>query len=151
MEKSNRNVPERHGKKGEKDEEEFILARVKQGAIPLMIAHEVKRTTGGIICHLREMACRFLDSGKTMEEVCELTGLPLTDIQDTLKRKELTKQMRELSPKREPATRPFFLNKTEETELDVLRDIRSLLQQLVKQQAPSEVSIPTLQNHVIRL
>ena len=143
-----KNIPERHGKKWEKDEDEFILTRIKQGAIPFTIAKEVKRTTGGIVSHLRQMACQMIDNGKSMEEVVELTGLPVFDIQDAVKRRELAKQMKEVSPKRESPIRPFFLSKTEETELDVLRDIRSLLQQLVTKQ---QVDIPTIENVVIKL
>lgn len=126
-----KNTPERHGQKWEKDEEDFVLARIKQGAIPMVIAKEVKRTTGGIVSHLRQMACSWIDSGTSIEEAAEKTGLPVFDIQDSLKRRELAKQMKELSPKKQASIRPFFLNKTEETELDILRDIRSLLQQLV--------------------
>jgi hypothetical protein len=48
-------TPERHGKKWEKDEEDFVLARINQGAMPIVIAKEVKRTTGGIVSHLRQM------------------------------------------------------------------------------------------------
>lgn len=150
MEKSTQNnMPERHGKKWEKDEEDFILARIKQGAIPMVIAKEVKRTTGGIVSHLRQMACNWVDSGKPIEDVSVLTGLPVSDIQDAMSRRELAKQMKELSPKRESSIRPFFLSKSEETELDVLRDIRSLLQQLVSKQ--QEVDVPTLEKVVIKL
>jgi hypothetical protein len=124
--------PERHGKKWEKDEEEFVLARIGQGALPMTIAREVKRTTGGIISHLREIACRWICDGKPIEEASTLTGLPVDDIQDALKRRELAKQMKELSKRKETPIRPFFLSKSEETELDVLRDIRSLLEELVK-------------------
>lgn len=148
MEKST-NTPERHGKKWEKDEEDFILARIKQGAIPMVIAKEVKRTTGGIVSHLRQMACNWVDSGKPIEEASILTGLPVFDIQDAMKRRDLAKQMKELSPKRQSPIRPFFLNKSEETELDILRDIRSLLQQLVNKQ--QQVDVPTLENVVIKL
>lgn len=148
MEKS-KQTPERHGKKWEKDEEDFILARINQGAIPMVIAKEVKRTTGGIVSHLRQMACNWVDSGKPIEEASVLTGLPVFDIQDAMKRRDLAKQMKELSPKRQSPIRPFFLSKSEETELDVLRDIRSLLQQLVNKQ--QQVDVPTLENVVIKL
>lgn len=152
MEKSKQNTPERHGQKWEKDEEDFILARIKQGALPMIIANEVKRTTGGIVCHLKQMACNWIESGKPIEEVSILTGLPLSEIQNEIKRRDLAKQMKELSfPKMESPIRPFFLNKTEETELDVLRDIRSLLQQLVNKESVSQVTIPTVENPIIKL
>lgn len=134
MEKST-NLPERHGKKWEKDEEEFILSRIKQGAIPTVIANEVKRTTGAIVSHLRLMACNWIDAGTTIEEAAERTRLTIYDIQDAMKRRELAKEMKELSRKQEAPVRSFFLQKTEETELDVLRDIRSLLQQIVNNNA----------------
>ena len=123
--------PERHGKKWEKDEEDYILGRIKHGAIPPVIANEVKRTTGGIVSHLRHMACNWIESGTSIEEAAQKTRLSVCDIQDALKRRELGKEMKELARKQEAPVRSFFLQKPEETELDVLRDIRSLLQQLV--------------------
>lgn len=140
--------PERHGKKWEKDEEDYILGRIKQGAIPPVIANEVKRTTGAIVSHLRHMACDWIDSGISIEEAAQKTKLSLYDIQDALKRRELEKEMKELSRKQEAPVRSFFLHKPEETELDVLRDIRSLLQQLVNK---SEVTIPTIESSIIKL
>ena len=133
-----RNTPERHGKKWEKDEEDYILSRIQQRAYPVTIAKEVKRTTGGVISHLRQMACNWVSEGKPIEEVSVITGLTVGDIQDSMKRRELAKQMKELTPKRDSPSRPFFLSKTEETELEVLRDIRSLLQQLVKNTTPTQ-------------
>lgn len=115
MEKST-NQPERHGKKWEKDEEDFVLARIKHGAIPLVIANEVKRTTGAIVSHLRHMACNWIESGTSIEEAAQRTRLSVCDIQDALDRREVAKQK----------VRP---SKPKETELDILRDIRSLLQQ----------------------
>jgi hypothetical protein len=73
------------------------------------------------------------------------------DIQDALKCRELAKQMKEDSPKKQSSIRPFFLNKTEETELDVLRDIRNLLQQLVDKPSSSDVRIPTIEDVIIKL
>ena len=108
--------PERHGKKWEKDEEDYILGRIKHGAIPPVIANEVKRTTGAIVSHLRHMACNWIESGTSIEEAAERTRLSVWDIQDALERRGVAKQKKET-----PVTR--------ETELDVLRDIRSLLQQ----------------------
>lgn len=133
-----RNTPERHGKKWEKDEEDYILSRIQQRAYPSTIAREVKRTTGGVVSHLRQMACNWVGEGKPIEEVSTITGLPVEDIQDAIKRKELARQMKELAPKKESPIRPFFLSKTEETELDVLRDIRGLLEQLVKNTTPNQ-------------
>jgi hypothetical protein len=134
MEQTKKNQPERTGKRWENDEEEYILSRVKEGALPYIIAKEVQRTTGGVVSHLREMACEFIENGKPIEEVCTITGLPLFEIEDALKRREFAKQLK-LEKRAEPIqkqTRPFFLNKTQETEIDILRDIRDLLQQLVK-------------------
>ena len=79
----------------------------------MVIAEEVKRTTGGIVSHLRQMACNWIDSGTSIEEASQRTRLSVWDIQNELSRREVAKQKA----------------KPKETELDVLRDIRSLLQQ----------------------
>lgn len=108
--------PERHGKKWEKDEEDFVIARINQGAMPMVIANEVKRTTGGIVSHLKHMACNWIDAGTSIEEASQKTRLSIRDIQDALERRGVAKQKKDITV-------------TRETELDILRDIRSLLQQ----------------------
>lgn len=123
MEKITDNKPERHGQKWEKDEEDFILGRLKQGATPMVIAKEVKRTTGGVVSHLRHMACSWVDSGISIEEAADRSGLPISDIQGALQRRGVAKQNKQANVRS-----PTF-NKPKETELDILRDIRSLLQQ----------------------
>lgn len=137
----NMEKPERHGKKWEKDEEDYILGRIKQGAIPPVIANEVKRTLGAIVSHLRHMACDWIESGTSIEEAVQKTRLSVCEIQDALKRRELEKEMKELSRKQEASVRSFFLQKPAETELDVLRDIRSLLQQLVSKSETGVINL----------
>lgn len=122
MEKST-NTPERHGKKWESNEENFVLRRVKQGATPQVIATELKRTVGGIISHLRQMACIMINSGKTLEEASLLTGLPELDIEDAMKRRDAAKQYKESRTKNETSVRPAPLVTKESYSRDYLKTL----------------------------
>jgi hypothetical protein len=87
------------------------------------------------------MACDWIESGTSIEEAVQKTRLSVCEIQDALKRRELEKEMKELSRKQEASVRSFFLQKPAETELDVLRDIRSLLQQLVSKSETGVINL----------
>ncbi len=135
-----RAVPERHGKKWEDDETAYILNRVQRGANYITIAGEVKRTPSSVGQQIKKVACRMIDEGKTKEEVSEATRLTVGDIDDALRMRELSDEMRrirETRPAPPPPPRPihpFFLARPDdkkETEIELLTQIRNLLQQLV--------------------
>ena len=125
-------VPERHGKRWEKDEDEYILKRVKEGALPSTIANEVKRSTGSIIGELKKIAYEQVKLGESIEIVAERTGLMVDDINEYIEHRDMAEKIKK-TPKepKPPQSRPFFLNKPEETMLDVLKDIRELLRELL--------------------
>jgi hypothetical protein len=133
---SKKEQPERHGKRWEEDEIQYILGRVKQGAWPIQIASEVKRTTGGIVSRLKCIAHDKIKEGMSMEDAATLTGLSINEIDEFIKKRELVAQIREEQKNRpvEPIPkplRPFFLARPEETLLDVAIEIRDLLRQIV--------------------
>ncbi len=116
-------LPDRHGKKWEKNEEDYILRRVSEGAEPGTIGTEVHRTIGGIVCHLREIACRWVNAGTPVEEVSLRTGLPVSDIQDAVKRCRQPKKKETDSSSSEP---PAVTMETKETiSRDYLRTERA--------------------------
>jgi|694.fasta_scaffold134974_5 hypothetical protein len=125
-------VPERHGKRWEDDEDEYILKRIKEGALPSTIANEVKRSTGSIIRELKKLAYEQVKSGESIEIVAERTGLMVDDINEYIEHRDMAEKIKK-TPKepKPPQSRPFFLNKPEETMIDVLKDIRELLRELL--------------------
>jgi hypothetical protein len=138
MASPSKTTPERHGKRWEDDEVQYVLARVKQGKWPAQIAVEVKRTTGGIVSRLKEIAYDSVkNKGMTVDAASELTGLAAEQINDHIKQKDLVEALKE-EKKARPAEpkqqllRPFFLGKQEETVLEVVIEIRDLLRELVK-------------------
>jgi hypothetical protein len=130
------NAPERHCKKWEDDEVQYVLGRVKQNIHPGRIAEEVKRTPGAIVAQLKKIACDSVERGMSLEDAAELTKLPIEIIEDSIQRRKFAEQIKEErknhppEPKQAPL-RPFFLNK-QETEMDILIEIRELLRELVK-------------------
>jgi hypothetical protein len=145
MTEKTRTLPERHGKRWEDDETQYVLGRVKQGAWHAQIASEVKRTTGGIVSHLKCVAHEGIQGGKSIDEMATLTGLTIDQIDEFIKKRELVAQIREERksnppPPLEKPIRPFFLNRPEETLLDVAIEIRDLLRQLVN----PPVVVPTI-------
>ncbi len=135
------NAPERHCKKWEDDEVQYVLGRTKQGVLPARIADEVKRTTGAIVSRLKEVACDSVDKGMTLEDAAELTRLPIDVIEDSIQRRKIAEQIKEERKNHPPepkqtTLRPFFLNK-QETEMDILIEIRELLRELVKSKQTS--------------
>jgi hypothetical protein len=138
------NLPERAGKKWEPEEEVYVLKRISQGANHITIAAECQRKVGGISAHIREMACRFVKSGKSIEEVSRITGLLESDIEEALKLREKSAQIKlerakEPSPKLKQTFLPFLVEPRKTTESDtvaLLTEIRDLLKELVKNTSP---------------
>lgn len=145
MAEKTRTLPERHGKRWEEDEIQYVLGRIKQGKWPIQIATEVKRTPGGIVSRLKEIAYERVKGGMTLEEASSLTSLTVDQIEEHIKKTDLAEQIREerktrpAQPKQMPL-RPFFLGKPDETILDVVVEIRDLLRQLVNSQT---IQVPT--------
>lgn len=136
-------LPERVGKKWEPEEEMYVLKRISQGANYTTIASECQRTIGGISSHLREIACRFIKDGKSMEEVVRITGLLETEITDSIairERSEKLKLEKQSRPKEEiPKLKQTFLpfpvepqNTSNPEFMTILVEIRDLLKQLVE-------------------
>ncbi len=150
---SKRQEPERHGKRWEEDEIQYVLGRVKQGAWAVQIASEVKRAAGGIVSRLKCIAHDKITEGMSMEDAAILTGLTVTEIDEFIKQRELVAQIREerkkhpVEPIQKPL-RPFFLAKPEETLLDVAIEIRDLLRQLVNPPVAVPTSQPQRRNSV---
>lgn len=148
MTEKTRTLPERHGKRWEDDETQYVLGRIKQGAWPAQIASEVKRTTGGIVSRLREIACDSVKNGMSLEDASVLTSLMVDQIEQAIKRRELACEFKEKRKNvqvelKQTTLRPFFLNKPEESVLDVVVEIRDLLRQLVQNQQPQHVNVST--------
>ena len=146
-------LPERHGKRWEEDEVQYILGRVKHGIYPAQIAVEVKRTPGGVTSRLKEIAYdEIKHKSMSIEDASALTGITADSINDYIKKRDLTEELKEDKKNRPPelkqqSLRPFFLNKPEESVIDVLVEIRDLLRQVVRhtqvQSIPDPISTPT--------
>lgn len=137
MSDKTRVLPERHGKRWEEDEVKYILGRIAQGKWPTQIATEVKRTAGGVVSRLRDVAYDSVKQGKTLEEASQLTSLTPEQIDEHIRKRDLTVQIQEERKTRPPEPkqlplRPFFLDKKEETVLDVVLEIRDLLRELLE-------------------
>ena len=126
--------PERHGQSWTDDEEKYVLTRVSKNTPLYTIADEVKRTSGGVYSHLKEVAYRNIKNGMLLEEASTLTSVPVSEIQDFITKKDLilkSKQERGLIQKK----LQFPLEKKEEeTLLSVAIEIRDLLKQLLNKQ-----------------
>jgi hypothetical protein len=122
--------PERHGKPWKKDEEEFVLKKIKEKTPIWRIAEDIKRTTTGVYSHLKEIAIKNIDSGMTLEEASEFTSVTIPDIQDYITRKEINKKIK--TEKGLVQQQLKFPLEKEETLLSVVVEIRDLLRQLLE-------------------
>ena len=136
MSKSNE-LPERHGMKWEEREVSYLLEQVKRGILPSVIAKEVKRTTGGIVSRLKEIACDAVKNGTTKENAATMTGLTIDTIEDTMKKRDFAEQLKEERknnppPPKQQKIQTFFPKQKEESLLDVAIEIRELLRDISK-------------------
>jgi hypothetical protein len=76
-----KSTPERHNKPWKEEEESAILGMIQVGKSYDEISTQQKRTSGAIKSKLRDLACRFVYEGKTIEEASRLTRVPLDDIE----------------------------------------------------------------------
>lgn len=132
--------PERHGKRWEDEEVEYILNRVQRNANYITIATEIKRTPSSVRSQIRRIACDMIDRGKTVDEVSAITRLTAAEIDEALKLRELALEMKKVKESRPPPPpppkpiHPFFLARPEEKKdgmIELLVEIRDLLRQLV--------------------
>jgi len=122
--------PERHGQPWKETEEKFVLEKIREKVPVWKIADDVKRTPTGVYSHLKEIASRNIDSGMTLEEASELTGVTIIDIQEHMSRKELSQKIR--SEKGLVQQELKFPIQKEETLLSVAIEIRDLLKELIE-------------------
>jgi hypothetical protein len=122
-----RTLPERHGKKWDDSELQYVLESVKKGNKPQHIATEIKRTPGSIISRLKQVAYNSIQNGMSLEDASKLTGITPNEITDFIQRREFAETM-----KKDRVPEPFVPEKPEETLLDVVKEIRDLLKQLIK-------------------
>ena len=123
--------PERHGKKWDKPEEDYILRRVSQNVSFETISKEVQRTVGGVYSHLKEIAYRLVkDENMLLEQASDITKVTILDIQDYIAKKDYVRKIKEekniFSPIQQDST------EKEETLLSVAIEIRDLLKELLK-------------------
>ena len=122
-----RTLPERHGKKWDNTEVQYVLECVKKGSKPHQIASEIKRTSGSVISRLKQVAHDSIQNGMSLEDASKLTGITPNEITEFIKRREFAETI-----KKDRVPEPFVPEKPEETLLDVAKEIRDLLKQLVK-------------------
>ena len=96
--------PQRHGRSWDTHEEIFVLNQISYGKSPPQIAKMLNRSQGAIYARLGKIACSLVRSGKTIEQASDCTTVPISELRRMLDM---------------------------ETELDVLKDIRNLLREIV--------------------
>ena len=123
-----RTLPERHGKKWDNSEVQYVLESVKKGSKPQQIATEIKRTPGSVIARLKQVAYNSIQNGMSLGDASKLTGITPNEITEFIQRREFAETI-----KKDRVPEPIVPEKPEETLLDVAKEIRDLLKQLVKQ------------------
>ena len=73
-------MPENHGKPWSRSSENLLLRKISEEESIENISNYFKRTEGGIKARLRELACRFVEDGKTIEEASTYTKISVEDI-----------------------------------------------------------------------
>ena len=114
-------IPENRGKPWSNADESLLLKKISDEETIENISVYFKRTKGGIKSRLRELACRFVDDGKTIEQASEYTTIPVEEIEKSIKlRANSSKELVVQNIKKE------------ETLLSVVIEIRDLLKELLK-------------------
>ena len=127
---SKEDLPRNTGKAWEDTEVGQLLQEIHKKVSLEEIAKIHERTLGGIRSRLRVVACDYYDEGRSLEEIQKFTGLDITTIQAAIQKRKIARQPKKESP---PIQSP---PSQEEDTLSVLKDIRSLLEQLVKNTQP---------------
>lgn len=118
--------PENHGKPWSYDDENLLLKKLGDGETIESISNYFKRTEGGIRSRQRELAFRFVEEGKTLQETSKFTRLSIEDIERSLELRKMSLKMN--SQKHEK----------EVTLLSVAIEIRDLLKELLKKDSNSD-------------
>ena len=140
-----KSTPERHNKAWKEEEESIILGMVQSGSSYDAISTQQKRTPGSIRSKFRDLACRFVYEGKTIEEASRLTRVPLDDIEYSMKLRDLADDMRQkkIEKKQQIQTQLAFNQIVpevkEETTLSVLKEIRDMMKTFLASQPQSAV------------
>lgn len=117
------NNPENHGKSWSIDDETLLLKKLSNGESISNISAYFKRTNSGIRSRQRELAYRFIEDGRTIEEASEYTKLTVEDIQKSLKQRNMSNKINQIKKEKK---------EKEETLLSVAIEIRDLLKQLLE-------------------
>lgn len=92
------------GKKWSTQEEELLLASIKEGKSHLSISTELKRTTGSIIVRLKELAVRYFNDEEPIQIIMNLTGLSQEDINEAVEHNKSKKEKTKTKEKKNKAT-----------------------------------------------
>jgi hypothetical protein len=125
-------LPVNHGKPWSYGDEDLLLKKLSDGESIKDISDYFKRTEGGISSRQRELAYRFVEEGKTIEEASKFTRVAVEDIERSL-------ALRKLAAKSISKT-----VKKEETLMSVVIEIRDLLKQLLKKDSNSDDDVQTV-------
>jgi hypothetical protein len=112
--------PENHGKPWDYQDENLLLKKLSEGESIENISNYFKRTEGGIRSRQRELAYRFVEEGKTVEEASKFTRISIEEIEKSISLRKLA--LKANNQKREK----------EETLLSVAIEIRDILKELLK-------------------
>lgn len=118
MREKNPDLPTRIGVYWSKEEEDNMLDLVESGKNIKDIAEKLQRTEGSIKGRLLGIARDEVSAGATIEEASKLVKLPVEEIQLSIEKNKAKK----------PAIKKEEVK--EETLLDVMKDIRTLLKEL---------------------
>ncbi len=113
-------MPENHGLPWYQKDEDLLLKKISEGETVDEISKYFKRTNGGITSRLRELACRFVEDGTTIEQASMYTRVAVEDIEKSI-------NLRKLGAKN--TSKPVL--KKEDTILSVVIEIRDLLRELL--------------------
>lgn len=75
------------GKKWSKEEEKKLLTKLDEGNKCEDLVNEFKRTEGGLISHLKQMAMYMIEDGQDIDEVSNITKLSKTAITNYINKK----------------------------------------------------------------
>lgn len=126
--------PENHGKPWSYADENLLLKKLSDGENIENISKYFKRTEGGIRSRQRELAWRFVEEGKTIEEASKFTYIPIEDIEKSLMLRKMAAIAKQ-TPKKE------------ETLLSVVIEIRDLLKELLKKDSTSDDDVQTVSTY----
>lgn len=84
-------IPDNHGKPWLSEDEDLLLKKISNNETIKNISIYFKRTEGGIRSRLKDIACRFVEQGNTIEEASRYTKVPIELIEKSLKFRKYNK------------------------------------------------------------